>query len=124
MREPTTTSIAMAAKRSNRVILTKEQCVQAKQARMDHARRFNEAIQDAQTIIGELIDKISLEFNLSLDHVAEKLHLGGHALKQRRGPGINNAYAHCLARCKQECTCALLTLYCWLTLPHQGHMMR
>src|SRR5258705_14004099 len=80
MREPTTTSIVMAAKRSNRVMLTKEQHVQAKQARMDHARRFNEAIQDAQTIIGELIDKISLKFNLSLDHVAEKLHLGGHAV--------------------------------------------
>src|SRR5258705_6056673 len=111
MRQPTTTSIAMAGKQNGRVLLTQEQCAQAKQMKMDHARQLNEAIQEAQITVGKLIDKISLEFNQSSERIAEMLHLGGHALRQRRGPGINNAYAHCLARCAKECMCALLSIY-------------
>ena len=63
MRQPTTTSIAMAGKQNGRVLLTQEQHAQAKQMKMDHVWQLNEAIQEAQITVGKLIDKISLEFN-------------------------------------------------------------
>ena len=69
MRQPTTTSIAMAGKQNGRVLLTQEQRAQAKQMKMDHVRQLNEAIQEAQITVGELIDKISLEFNQSSERI-------------------------------------------------------
>jgi len=39
-----------------------------------------------------------------MEYIAEKLHLGGHALRQRRTAAINNAYAHCVAMCEKDCT--------------------
>jgi hypothetical protein len=85
------------------VCKTTEQRAELKQVRAARTADFNKAVQDARTVIGDLINKISLEFSYNVEYVAEKLHLGGYALKQRRAAAINNAYAHCLAMCEKDC---------------------
>lgn len=79
---------------------------QRKQSRID-AQQAAEALQsDINTALGELhtvIETLALRHNRSEEFITEQLHLGGHILKQRRAPGINNAYAYCEARCGDEC---------------------
>jgi len=82
---------------------TAEQCSELKQVKADHTATFNQAVQDAHSIIGDLIDKLSFEFSYSTEYIAEKLHLGGHALRQQHATTINNAYAHCVAMCEKGC---------------------
>ena len=91
-------------KRAKRVPKTAEQRDELKQVKAEHSAAFNQAVQDARNIIGDLIDKLSIDFSYNTEYIAEKLHLGGHALRQRRSTAINNAYAHCVAMCEKECT--------------------
>jgi len=58
----------------------------------EHTTAFNQAVQDAQHY-WDLIDKLSIEFSYMRSYIADKLHLGGHTLRQRRTAAINNAYA-------------------------------
>ena len=107
---------------AKRITKTSEQHAHMKQVKSDHNVAFNTAIQDAHTIIGELIDKISLEFNYNTEYVAEKLHLGGHTLRQRRSAAINNAYVHCMAMCEKECAYFNCPLHDHLLTQMQGLM--
>jgi len=47
--------------------------------------------------------------------VAEQLHLGSHAIKQRHGPSINNTYTFCSARTENECKSIYISLKLLLT---------
>jgi hypothetical protein len=71
----------------------------AHQAAHDLQKDINEALVNLQ----EVVQTLSLRHDRTADFIAEQLHLGGHVIKQKRAPGINNAYAHCEARCEQEC---------------------
>jgi hypothetical protein len=72
---------------------------QAHQAAQDLQKDINDALTDLQ----EVVQTLSHRHNRTEDFIAEQLHLGGHVIKQKRAPGINNAYAHCEARCENEC---------------------
>jgi hypothetical protein len=79
---------------------------QHKQSRID-AQGAAEALQsNINTALGDLcmvVETLALQHNRSEEFITEQLHLGGHVLKQRRAPGINNAYAYCEAQCEDEC---------------------
>jgi len=47
-----------------------------KQVKAEHSATFNQAVQDARNIIGDLIDKLSIDFSYNTEYNAEKLHLG------------------------------------------------
>ena len=49
------------------------------------------------------VERLSREHTKSEAFILEQLHLGGNVLKQKCVPGINNAYAHCEAQCKDDC---------------------
>ena len=72
--------------------------------RLEKAARFKAdqllhlAIQEAIEDITNLIDKIAEEHNKSFDEISSLVHLGGHVLKQRRAPTIQNALSYCWAR--------------------------
>lgn len=53
--------------------------------------------------IQEAVERLSHEHTKSKAFILEQLHLGGNVLKQKRAPGINNAYAHCEAWYEDEC---------------------
>ena len=98
-------------KRAKRVPKTAEQHDELKQVKAEHTTAFNQAVQDACSIIGDLIDKLSIEFSYNAEYIAEKLHLGSHTLRQRHTAAINNAYTHCVAMCEKECMFLLVVLY-------------
>jgi hypothetical protein len=79
---------------------------QRKQVRND-AQQAAEALQtDIDTALDNLhtvVETLALRHNRSEDFITEQLHLGGHVIKQKRAPGLNNAYAHCEARSENEC---------------------
>jgi hypothetical protein len=85
-----------------------EQRAQLKKDKIDCTINLNIAVQQAQEKIITFIDGIAQDFNQSSELITEKLHLGGHALKQQRNAGINNAYVHCLAQSGKECMCIIL----------------
>src|SRR5882724_10684521 len=101
---------------------TSEQHAHIKQVKSDHNVAFNTALQDAHTTIGELINKISVKFNYNAEYVAEKLHLGSHALRQQRSAAINNAYVHCMAMCEKDCAYFNCSLHNHLLIQMQGLM--
>ncbi|KIM74380.1 hypothetical protein PILCRDRAFT_14526 [Piloderma croceum F 1598] len=70
-----------------------------KQAAATAAQELNTDITAAIKDLDEVIDRLALKHGKSLEVVQELLHLGGHVLKSRRAVGVNNAYAHCEARC-------------------------
>jgi hypothetical protein len=84
---------------------------QIKEDNLQVVKRFHEDLVRAQEQIEEMMVKISQDHNKSLEVVAEQLHLGGHAIKQQRGPGINNAVAFCSARVENECTFICIIAY-------------
>lgn len=71
----------------------------ARQAAHDLQQDISEALANLQ----EVVETLSVRHDRTVDFIAEQLNLGGHVIKQKRAPGINNAYAHCEARCEQEC---------------------
>ena len=108
---------------AKQITKTSEQHAHIKQVKSDHNVAFNTALQDARTIIGNLVDKISVEFNYNTEYIVEKLHLGSHALRQQRSTVINNTYMHCMAMCKKECTYFNCSLHNHLLTQMQGLMM-
>lgn len=72
-----------------------------------------EALQeDLYKVLDEIrltVERLSSEHNKSEAFILEQLHLGGAVLRQKRSVGINNAYAHCEARCDD--ICELTTLF-------------
>jgi hypothetical protein len=67
------------------------------------AHSLNEDIEVAIVKLDVIIDEIAEKHGKSVEAVQELPHLGGHVLKSRRSTGINNAYAHCDARCGTTC---------------------
>ena len=76
---------------------------QVKKDNLEAAKRLHEDLMQAQEQFEMTMTKIAQDHNKSFEFIAEQLHLGGHAIKQRRSPGINNAYAFCSARLDNEC---------------------
>jgi hypothetical protein len=68
------------------------------------AHSLNEDVEVAITSIDTLIDELAVKHGKSVEVIQELVHLRGHVLKSRRTAGINNAYAHCKARCNDTCT--------------------
>ena len=79
------------------------------------AHSLNADVLVAINNLDEVIDGIALKHGKSVEVVQELLHLGGHVLKSRRAVGINNAYAHCEARCDTTCTYSAICNYNPLT---------
>src|SRR5882762_10213120 len=90
-------------------------CAQIKEDNLQAAKQFNADLMQAQDQIKDIILRISQDHNKSIEVVAEQLHLGGHAIKQRRGPGINNAYTFCSACTENECKFIYISLKLLLT---------
>jgi hypothetical protein len=67
------------------------------------AHSLREDVEAAITKVDDIIDELALKHGKSAEVIQELLHLGGHVLKSRRSAGINNAYAHCEARCEAAC---------------------
>ena len=64
------------------------------------AHSLHEDVETALTKVDAIVDELALKHGKSTEVIQELLHLGGHVLKSRRSAGINNAYAHCEARCE------------------------
>ncbi|KIM81189.1 hypothetical protein PILCRDRAFT_504494 [Piloderma croceum F 1598] len=96
---PTTKTVKLKLKKATPSV------EQRKQTRND-AQQAAEALQaDVDVALDDLhtiVENLALRHNRSEDFIAEQLHLGGHVIKQKRAPGLNNAYAHCEARSANE----------------------
>ena len=71
----------------------------AVQAAIALQQDINQALEELQATVKRLSEKHGKPETF----IPEQLHLGGAVLKQRRTPGINNAFAHCEAQCEDEC---------------------
>lgn len=73
----------------------------------DGAAQAAEALQlDINQALAEIqatVERLSAKHDKPESFIFQQLHLGGVVLKQKRLPGINNAFAHCEARCEDEC---------------------
>lgn len=56
------------------------------------------------------VERLSLKHDKLESFILEQLHLGGVVLKQKRLPGINNAFSHCEARCENDCELFMVLL--------------
>jgi len=88
---------------------------QVKEDNLQATKQFNADLMQVQDEIKNIILKIYQDHNKSIEVVAEQLHLGGHAIKQQHGPGINNAYIFCSAHAENECKFIYISLKLLLT---------
>ena len=72
-------------------------------ARFEADQRLHLAVQDAIEDITNAIEKIAEEHNKSFDEISSLVNLGGHVLKQRWAPMIQNALSYCWAQMKGRC---------------------
>jgi len=107
---PTTTAKPVTL----RLKKAKPSAEQRQQSRADalHAAQALQA--DINTALNDLhvmVQTLAVRHNCNEAFITEQIHLGGHIIKQKRAPGINNAYAHCEARCENECKLFFLLKY-------------
>ena len=69
----------------------------------EQAKALQEEIDGILDEIQSTVERLSDKYLKSESFILEQLHLGGVVLKQKHAPGINNAFAHCEARCEDEC---------------------
>jgi len=86
-------------KQAKRAKISPELRTRNKEVAEAAAHSLNADVLVAINNLDKVIDGIALKHGKSVEVVQELLHLGGHVLKSRRTVSINNAYAHCEARC-------------------------
>lgn len=99
-----TANDAPIRKRAKVAPLTEEQRKSAKADRLAIDQKYKARLDDAFNTMSDLVESIADEYGKSSERVFEDLSLGGRVLKDRRRPGINNAWAHCQA-CTENGAC-------------------
>jgi ribosome-binding protein aMBF1 (putative translation factor) len=77
---------------------TQEQINQEKAMRVEKKMVIAKAIEDALEKVSEIIKDLANETGMSENEASEKLHLGGHVLKDRRSVNAYNAWLFCQSR--------------------------
>lgn len=98
-------------KRAKKAKISPELHAQNKQAALTAAQQLNADVVAAVEDLDEVIDGLAVKHGKSVEVIQELFHLGGHVLKSRRAVGINNAHAHCEARCETTCMCGTSCYY-------------
>ena len=67
-------------------------------------RNVSQNVSHSRAIVGKGKKRVQIVTHIKSEaFILKQLHLGGNILKQKCAPGINNAYAHCEAWCKDDC---------------------
>ena len=103
---PTLTTLTVKLK-LKKVTPSVEKCKQAHNDAQQAAEALQADVDVALDNLHTIVENLAFWHNRSEDFIAEQLHLGGHIIKQKRAPGLNNAYTHCEAQSENECQLSL-----------------